>query len=76
VYLTLKSEHLRELEALAIRIASPKENRQMGKLRKSQNLKKIGVDGIMVSMAKGETTKALTAELVKLSDEYISLTGR
>ena len=41
VYLTLKSDHLRELEALAIRIAAPKENRQMGKLRKSQNLKKI-----------------------------------
>ena len=41
VYLTIKSDHLRELEALAIRIASPKENRQMGKLRKSQNLKKI-----------------------------------
>ena len=41
VYLTLKSDHLRELEALAIRIASPRENRQKGKLKKSQNLKRI-----------------------------------
>ena len=39
VYLTIESDHLRELEALAIRIASPKENRQMGKLKKSQDLK-------------------------------------
>ena len=41
VYLTIQSDHIRELEALAIRISSPKENRQKGKLRKSQNLKKL-----------------------------------
>ncbi len=41
VYLTIESDHLRELEALAIRVASPKENRQMGKLRKSQDLKRL-----------------------------------
>ncbi|MDP2653098.1 MAG: hypothetical protein Q8Q08_03595 [Candidatus Omnitrophota bacterium] len=41
VYLTIESDHIRELEALAIRIASPKENRQIGKLKKSQNLKKL-----------------------------------
>jgi hypothetical protein len=41
IYLTIESDHLRELEALAIRIASPKENRQKGKLRKSQDLKRL-----------------------------------
>lgn len=41
VYLTIKSDQLRELEALALRIASPKENRQKGKLTKSQNLKRL-----------------------------------
>jgi hypothetical protein len=41
VYLTIDSAHLRELEALAIRIASPKENRQKGRLRSSQDLRKL-----------------------------------
>lgn len=41
VYLTINSQHLRELEALAIRIAAPKENRQKGKLRKSEDLKRV-----------------------------------
>src|SRR5512137_2372381 len=31
IYLTLDQSHLRELEALTIRIASPKGNRQKGK---------------------------------------------
>jgi len=38
VYLTVDDEHLRELEALVIRIAAPKENRQRGKFAKSENL--------------------------------------
>lgn len=38
VYLTVDDEHLRELEALVIRIAAPKENRQKGKFAKSENL--------------------------------------
>lgn len=41
IYLTLKSDHMRELEALAIRIAAPKENLQKGKLKKSQDLKRL-----------------------------------
>ncbi|MBI4633045.1 MAG: DUF4357 domain-containing protein [Deltaproteobacteria bacterium] len=39
VYLTIKDEHLHELEALILRIASPKGNRQTGKLVRSQDLK-------------------------------------
>ena len=39
VYLTIKDEHMHELEALVLRIASPKGNRQTGKLVRSQDLK-------------------------------------
>jgi predicted GIY-YIG superfamily endonuclease len=39
VYLTIKNEHLHELEALVLRIASPKGNRQAGKLVRSQDLR-------------------------------------
>lgn len=39
VYLTIKDEHLHELEALVLRIASPKGNRQSGKLIRSQDLR-------------------------------------
>jgi len=39
VYLTIKDEHLHELEALVLRIASPKGNRQMGRLVRSQDLR-------------------------------------
>jgi KaiC/GvpD/RAD55 family RecA-like ATPase len=41
----------------------------------TQTLKQVGVDGVMVSMAKGETTKKLTLELQKLCDEFISISG-
>jgi len=39
VYFTIKDEHLHELEALVLRIASPKGNRQAGKLVRSQDIK-------------------------------------
>jgi predicted GIY-YIG superfamily endonuclease len=39
VYLTIKDEHLHELEALVLRIASPTGNRQTGKLVRSQDLR-------------------------------------
>jgi hypothetical protein len=39
VYLTIKDEHLHDLEALVLRIASPKGNRQSGKLIRSQDLR-------------------------------------
>lgn len=38
VYLTVGDHHLRELESLAIRIASPKGNSQKGGLRRADNL--------------------------------------
>ncbi|OGP56846.1 MAG: hypothetical protein A2V67_18315 [Deltaproteobacteria bacterium RBG_13_61_14] len=38
IYLTNDDEHLRELEALVIRIAAPKENRQKAKFSKADNL--------------------------------------
>jgi len=38
VYLTEDDEHLRELEALVIRISKPKSNIQRGKFAKSENL--------------------------------------
>jgi hypothetical protein len=38
IYLTLEPSHLRELEALAIRIANPKGNQQKGRFKRSQNL--------------------------------------
>jgi hypothetical protein len=40
VYFTADDEHLRELEALVIRIATPKENRVKGKLAGSENLRR------------------------------------
>jgi predicted GIY-YIG superfamily endonuclease len=40
VYLTADDEHLRELEALVLRIATPKENRVKGKLARSENLRR------------------------------------
>ncbi len=41
VYFTVGDSHLRELEALVIRIASPGENRQRGRLAKSEDLKPV-----------------------------------
>ena len=41
VYLTVGGRHLRELEALAIRIASPKGNSQKGGFRKAENLSRV-----------------------------------
>ncbi len=38
MYLAINAEHIRELEALVIRIAMPKENRQKGKFFRSQDL--------------------------------------
>ncbi len=38
VYLTIQNEHTHELEALVMRIAAPKGNRQTGKLIRSQDL--------------------------------------
>ena len=39
VYLTIGDSHLRELEALVLRIVQPKGNKQKGKFAKSENLK-------------------------------------
>lgn len=38
LYLTRKADHMRELEALLIRIADPKGNKQVGRLSKSTDL--------------------------------------
>ncbi len=38
VYLTLRDDHIRELESLLLRIVSPQGNKQQGKFVKSQNL--------------------------------------
>lgn len=38
VYLTLRDEHIRELESLLLRIVKPQGNKQGGKFVKSQNL--------------------------------------
>ncbi|MBI4565182.1 MAG: DUF2924 domain-containing protein [Planctomycetes bacterium] len=38
MYLTLRNEHLKELESLILRISRPKGNRQAGKFVRSQNL--------------------------------------
>jgi len=40
VYLTIHSEHMRELESLLLRITSPPGNKQTGKFAKSENLVK------------------------------------
>lgn len=39
VYLTIKDAHLKELESLVLKIASPSGNRKSGKFLRSQNLK-------------------------------------
>jgi hypothetical protein len=41
VYLTITDSHLRDLESLLLRIASPKGNKQAGKFLKSQDLKPL-----------------------------------
>jgi len=41
VYFTIKDEHLHELEALVLRIASPTGNRQKGKLVRSEDIKPV-----------------------------------
>tara|TARA_B100000315_G_C14461291_1_gene533845 strand:- start:180 stop:878 length:699 start_codon:yes stop_codon:yes gene_type:complete len=41
VYLVIKDAHLRELETLILKIASPKGNKQSGKFVKAQNLKPL-----------------------------------
>ncbi len=41
VYLIIKDKHLRELETLILKIASPKGNKQIGKFVRSQNLKPL-----------------------------------
>jgi hypothetical protein len=38
VYLTLRDDHIKELESLLLRIVSPEGNKQQGKFVKSQNL--------------------------------------
>lgn len=40
IYLTLGDEHLKELESLVLRITSPKGNRQKGKFRHSEDLRR------------------------------------
>ncbi|MBI4712200.1 MAG: GIY-YIG nuclease family protein [Planctomycetes bacterium] len=40
VYLTVSDRSLRELETLAVRIASPKGNKQQGKFGRTENLKR------------------------------------
>jgi len=40
VYLTVHDEHLKELEALLLRIGSPSGNKQSGKFSRSQDLRK------------------------------------
>ncbi|MFA5097850.1 MAG: hypothetical protein WC490_04410 [Candidatus Margulisiibacteriota bacterium] len=40
VYITLKDEHIKELEALVLRIADPKGNRQKTKFYRAEDLKK------------------------------------
>jgi KaiC/GvpD/RAD55 family RecA-like ATPase len=42
----------------------------------TQTLKSVGIDGVMVSIAKGKATETLVKELSKLCDETISLTTR
>jgi hypothetical protein len=39
----------------------------------TQTLKQVGIDGVMVSIAKGEATKKLTLELQKMCDEFITI---
>jgi hypothetical protein len=40
VYLTIGSDHLKELESLVLRIVQPKGNTQKGKFRRAENLRK------------------------------------
>jgi len=41
IYFTIGGDHLRELESLVIRIASPKGNRQKGRFPRSQDLRRV-----------------------------------
>ncbi|MDP8257321.1 MAG: GIY-YIG nuclease family protein [Candidatus Alcyoniella australis] len=41
LYITRKSEHMRELETFVLRIANPKANISLGKLKNSEDLKKV-----------------------------------
>jgi hypothetical protein len=42
----------------------------------TQNLKSLGVDGVMVSIAKGPATESLIKELTPLCDEVLSIQGK
>ena len=66
VYITLGSDRMRELEALTIRIAYPKGNRQKGKLKNSQNLKKIFRRAALRSFMEGldEVTEGRSGESI------------
>ncbi|PIP19183.1 MAG: hypothetical protein COX41_04220 [Candidatus Omnitrophica bacterium CG23_combo_of_CG06-09_8_20_14_all_41_10] len=49
VYLTIKDAHLKELESLILRIASPSGNRKSGKFLRSQDLKPVFKNAITSS---------------------------
>lgn len=49
IYLTIKDAHLRELESLVLRIASPSGNKKSGKFLRSQDLKPVFKNAITSS---------------------------
>ncbi len=71
IYLTIESSHLRELEALSIRIASPEGNRQKGKLKKSEDLSRLLKKAITQSQK--ESLYELMGGKVKKSVDLLNL---
>jgi predicted GIY-YIG superfamily endonuclease len=58
VYLTIQDAHLRELEALTLRIMMPEGNKQKGKLKGSENLHNK-LKGMLKDLQRDETTALL-----------------
>jgi len=85
IYLTIKDEHLKELESLILRIASPSGNRKSGKFLRSQDLKPDFKNAITSSQRmeinsmfglKEEETKASRGKLLKDKLSVLAMLNR
>lgn len=68
IYLTVKDQHLREIEALLLRIANPQGNKQRGKLAESKDIRRAIEKGIkekqrsQMSSLFGRTTTPVSSD--------------
>jgi predicted GIY-YIG superfamily endonuclease len=75
VYLTIGSEHMKELESLVLRISKPIGNKVKGKFKHSENLHRLFAEDIRRSQ-KEEFNRLLGREMTKLVLEGKERKGR